>query len=985
MAEDTLKDLNYGHPGTAVYDIDSKEWSFVRQHTTKKLVRLRIWKVTEEVQPHALPASTECLHLPTLRNATSVQRHLKHIIRKHPQLAPNPELLSEPVAVSAAIQNTTSIYDPLVGCRLSFGFVTLEDRYQHPYRIAALPAGESGNILKLVVLTRERLNWGFDKNVRVDGPSLKDAECGYWNEEAVAIQQICFAQTEDPRSLLAIRLPSKLYFFRPLYHRSHQAAQQSPYYHLPPSLINACPLFHLTVENLGGNSLADVTFNPDYQLQFAVVDQNSTWSVWDIDHPRTKGNHKASCTLRGAITESDDLDITSEDGWARILWIGDINTVVVCNRRHLSIIDMKGGTLTYLPSPSLFSERSADWILDIKRHPRYKGHLFVLTSVHLVLVAVTTSSEALKFSTGEAGVHTLAAWRHYRGTEDITLQFSVQTISDDETCAILHSRLNDVVQLYFYKGSTSSLASASISDPSLLQLDIDEPGSTLEIYVKPMYMTQSNQKSYFPGPGKVYMEAGIQFYRIFVLRSDLSVQEFVVHTDSQPIQVEDFKRSVIRHRRLRVSRYDVVDEEDDDFIAPDGMTALAIPKSRIASQMLKRTNQHYEASELLYRDMDLMLDALTAMQSTASIDITVVTNQLQQILVDERHSDIWFGTLKDIVGSSIHLSDVDAASIELQRFCSLNNHENIVQIRQLASTAFLDLVEDEVPTISNIYDTILQTWIASLPSFVPARVRQHKERLARRIAAELLLAIYHLERNNTQAPMIGSQHDPIQIAIPVLPSKPGGRTHDDLDQRQQPHPLPTPPYSSMPSSSMPPSSPPIWTLQSPATESPADRMRRRLPNRDAAVPSIAITPNVHQLLAHWQVGTDPHTYDWDMTERALQPQELDDYSQQQREKERKRKERREKRQRREDELLASQIISQQPLVFPRSSPGPMLGGMGSSSQAQGHTSSQLPLAEGGFTQPGGFNSIVPQSQVEPGRFGGRPDKKKKKKTRISGF
>jgi RNA polymerase I-specific transcription initiation factor RRN6 len=156
-----------------------------------------------------------------------------------------------------------------------------------------------------------------------------------------------------------------------------------------------------------------------------------------------------------------------------------------------------------------------------------------------------------------------------------------------------------------------------------------------------------------------------------------------------------------------------------------------------------------------------------------------------------------------------------------------------------------------------------------------------------------------------------------------------------------------------------------------------------------------IPPNVSKLLSHWQPGIDPSTYDWEATERVLQTETPDETSQELREKERKKKERREKRQRREDELLraksqtSSQSIFAQP-AFPRSSPGPMFGGMASSSQAPIPMSSQQPSqsqsqggVSGGF---GGVYSVVPQSQVEPGRFGGRPDKKKKKgKSRVSGF
>jgi RNA polymerase I-specific transcription initiation factor RRN6 len=79
-------------------------------------------------------------------------------------------------------------------------------------------------------------------------------------------------------------------------------------------------------------------------------------------------------------------------------------------------------------------------------------------------------------------------------------------------------------------------------------------------------------------------------------------------------------------------------------------------------------------------------------------------------------------------------------------------------------------------------------------------------------------------------------------------------------------------------------------------------------------------------------------------------------------------------------MMRAKAISQ-PTTFPRSSPGPMLGGMGSSSQAPSQSRSQSQSQVPSY----GSNLIIPQSQVERGKFGGKLDKKKKKKGRISGF
>jgi RNA polymerase I-specific transcription initiation factor RRN6 len=349
----------------------------------------------------------------------------------------------------------------------------------------------------------------------------------------------------------------------------------------------------------------------------------------------------------------------------------------------------------------------------------------------------------------------------------------------------------------------------------------------------------------------------------------------------------------------------------------------------------------------------------------------------------------------EFANMKLEVSDVDEASADLQGLFSTGDAQALVDVERIASARLLDLTEGDDLTIAGVYDAMLHTWIAPLPREVPIRVRKHNERLARRVAAELIFSSTRIRTKESniymnhklQEPTTGSQRGPSQdsgVVLPILPSKPREGTFDNPSSWSFSQPLPTPPYSSIPSSSFPTSSPPAPT-SAPATPSdPLARLGRHLRRREAPHDPANLVQNVVQLLGHWQPGADPHTYDWSAIERALQPEDLDEESQQQREKERKKKERREKRQQRENELMRAKAFSQ-PTLYPRSSPGPMLGGMESSSQMPTQKSSQVPVSEGGFKGPGGRDILGPQSQVEPGKFGGRLDKKKKKKGRVSGF
>lgn len=330
---------------------------------------------------------------------------------------------------------------------------------------------------------------------------------------------------------------------------------------------------------------------------------------------------------------------------------------------------------------------------------------------------------------------------------------------------------------------------------------------------------------------------------------------------------------------------------------------------------------------------------------------------------------------------ALDVAEIDAASAKIRQ---LATSQDTTMLRPIAARSTLRLPDNEEPSIANLYDTILENWIAPLPAQTPVPVRQAKERLARRVAAEVTLASTKLQPKEEEHP---SMRLNAPVSLPIHPSK----AMDSL-----PSTLPTPPQSSVP-----PSSPLFPETLRYNTNDPLARLRKHLEVDDdsSRTPTI-LPPSVSELLLHWQLGNNPSTYDWEATERAIRPDANDEESQAQREEERKKRERRERRQRREDERLraktqaSSQSTFAQP-VFPRSSPGPTIGGMAPSSQVPVPTSSQMPSlvynrggSQGGvFGGFGGMDSMVPQSQVEPGKFGGRPDKKKKKrgKSRVSGF
>jgi RNA polymerase I-specific transcription initiation factor RRN6 len=320
----------------------------------------------------------------------------------------------------------------------------------------------------------------------------------------------------------------------------------------------------------------------------------------------------------------------------------------------------------------------------------------------------------------------------------------------------------------------------------------------------------------------------------------------------------------------------------------------------------------------------------------------------------------------------ITVSDVDEASTKMLDLFPSAASQLDLEVLNIASGFVLGLSENataDSPTIASLYDAILQNWIAPLPADIPVPVRQSKERLARRTAAEVILASARIRRIEV----------PQRLHAQLDPSQDGEATI--LESSSQPlfpdESLLPPSSSSLGSTERPMAQPPSATV----TVDPLTRLSKHL--RIDSLQAKPIPASIAQILSHWQPETDPRTYSWEATEEALQEEaEDDEASQQKREKSKRKRERRDRRQKREDDVFKATTVSQ-PQVL-RSSPGPSFGtGMGLG------MSSQIPATSQSQSQSqmfGGLGGLGVYSQVEPGRHGGRLLLKKKKgKKRVGGF
>jgi RNA polymerase I-specific transcription initiation factor RRN6 len=301
--------------------------------------------------------------------------------------------------------------------------------------IIAIPGGEAGHVLRLIRPDVEYRGWRKQSAVRVPLLDATSRDIGYWVGTGGTIYQITLADELNVLgSLLAVRQDSMITIFRPMYHEQPVRAVMPSGYHqqYPPSRLSANPVAVLTADTCGSRRHADVSFNPFYTRQFSVVDDSGHWSIWDVEGSMRKSSGlelipgKSGGIYDDFVLSHLEKSPNTADGWHRVLWATNVSTIVVCNRCHINVFDVKT-TPTRLPGPGSLSTKASDWILDIKRSPMDPSHLFVLTTSRIFWIEVIAAE--VNKDGHEAGLRVILSYRHFRDVSDETM--SLTALKDD--------------------------------------------------------------------------------------------------------------------------------------------------------------------------------------------------------------------------------------------------------------------------------------------------------------------------------------------------------------------------------------------------------------------------------------------------------------------------------------------------------------------------------------------------------------------------
>lgn len=305
---------------------------------------------------------------------------------------------------------------------------------------------------------------------------------------------------------------------------------------------------------------------------------------------------------------------------------------------------------------------------------------------------------------------------------------------------------------------------------------------------------------------------------------------------------------------------------------------------------------------------------------------------------------------------------------------SENKSVRITKISTPSMQRLLSLGEDI--QMSEVYDGLINVWISPLSRIIPSRTRIALEKPLREIAAQISLSSHAVdfgsrmagqeELGETQPAGYGAQFSlPVRRRVSATDLKKGkepvAKSSSPLASSQISEDVGFLPPSSLGTLPTLEATPSLHSRSSvsslTASEDPASLHIRAFAPIE---PQPALPTEFRNHLNHWGPGDNPTNYDWVAAQQALASDDEDEAGEHA-----KQRERAEKRQKRRRE----------PTIGPSSQPQPKRLGSSQPQQIQGDTlgSSQATPA------------VATASQIEPGRFGGRPEKTEKKKKKKKAF
>jgi RNA polymerase I-specific transcription initiation factor RRN6 len=252
---------------------------------------------------------------------------------------------------------------------------------------------------------------------------------------------------------------------------------------------------------------------------------------------------------------------------------------------------------------------------------------------------------------------------------------SLRVIADTpaDTTVFLYSRLNQLITIFRFNGHESPPNNPySSSDPVSVHLDDDVFETVRRApQINNIYMERLKYKEgpkTAEGPSSSYMTNNVQFHRVSILLSDLSIQQAVFYSfevdepdiPQTQIVIEPLSWDTIVYTRVTGIKSDDIVKDDDEFIVPDGPDDVSLHGGGASSKLLHRrtsSKSDHMPKHSRFDDIDMksLYDALTSTdgassnaegESTEPVAIAHVLDQIGTLLnQDVPLEDVFAGTM----------------------------------------------------------------------------------------------------------------------------------------------------------------------------------------------------------------------------------------------------------------------------------------------------------------------------------------------------
>ncbi|PNS19749.1 hypothetical protein CAC42_7716 [Sphaceloma murrayae] len=871
----------YGHLGEPFYDSNNQQWIWKRSldHVTYKCIG----------PPQTVIARPATRDESGADDKTSTRRTEQN---RDPELYPTRSYTTLLDKISKHVTSALDRHDSLVGDLLAFGYVN--DKLSHRIQpVAAFPTNTARTRLCIMRKHEQRQGWERDRHCHIVVPTIA-GEHGLWDAPS-PIQQITFCEgSSHYKGILAVRTHQATFLLRgrfsrsPIEGRSDEKASR-----LKISVLCVVP------SGFAGNPQhSHVSINPWYASHFVTIDIAGMWNVWEANSRLDPNDVEEAQSIASGTLEDhsahDDLSQSSaqHDGWLRALWVRDTDTLLLCSRTSLSVVDIPSNATV---SASLESnvKRSVIWILDACSDHQHFDRIFILTTAFLY-VARVEKLEPGKDGENQANVEVIHKIRHYRDHEDASLHLVIS--QDEDSCAVqIVSQLSSIVTCCTFCNTESS---GGVVVSLAVDLTLLERPTGIQTRARLSSILQPARWDEIPGSGNdgkalAYHSRGVKFWTLTSMLKDLSiVSQLVAATpasyDGNVIFPPTWRSKMkITASRVGKSAF-VVDDDSEEETSMQQESLLqgsSVPRSQSSFSVVnyERIYQH-----------------LAEHRAPHGSDMAAAVAKIKTALQASNASPSPMGTLLGFVDSDVNVSDLDEAA---DAFSRLVSGATGVEGQTLSQIAVLEQAAQPL-SIKSIYREIVSLWLSPLSAEVPGRVRLAREQLARRTAATLCLASYTIQPPQP-LPEVESQDGSSQNHGPShFSSQPGS---SQLRSSQAP-------LSHVQSSQPSPSRIDTYAA-TPASSSPSAALARLSRYTTVTIPAKPLptsTPATLRILSHWNPASSPEDYNWLATQshlahQATEQEQLAHLSEKERSRLERKRQRLETRKRKEEERYASQL------------------------------------------------------------------------------